>query len=102
VPARQGALVVDVEKGSPADDAGLSEGSDTISFQGQGNIPEDGDVIVSVDGHRLGLRDDLADRIGEHDAGDRITLGVLRGSERRTVRVKLGQRPERPPEKNRP
>ena len=36
----------EVEDGSPADDAGLEAGDDKIDFQGQRDIPKDGDVIV--------------------------------------------------------
>ena len=47
-----GALVQGVEPGSPAEDEGLDPGDETIDFQGQPDIPADGDVIVAVDGSR--------------------------------------------------
>jgi S1-C subfamily serine protease len=97
LPVSAGALVVQVEDGSPADDAGLSKGDDTIGFQGQRDIPSNGDVIIGVDGRRLSKRDDLADLVGAHDAGETVTLEVIRDGKRRTVKVKLGERPERPP-----
>ena len=39
LPVTPGALVVDVQNGSPADDAGLDNGTDTIDFQGQPASP---------------------------------------------------------------
>ncbi|HYI35167.1 MAG TPA: trypsin-like peptidase domain-containing protein [Thermoleophilaceae bacterium] len=98
LPITAGALVVDVEDDSPADDAGLSQGGDTIEFQGQSGIPSDGDVVVAVDGRRLTRTGDLADLIGRHGEGDEVELEVLRDGKRRTVEVKLGERPEKPPE----
>jgi len=97
LPVTVGALVVEVGSHSPADDAGLSSGSDTVDFQGQRDIPSDGDVIVGVEGKRLSRRDDLADLIGARDSGDTVTLQVIRDHKRRTVEVKLGDRPERSP-----
>ena len=98
LPVSSGALVVDVQGDSPADDAGLNKGSDTVDFQGQTDIPSDGDVVVSVDGRKLTATRDLADRIGRHRAGDSVRLEVLRDGKRRSVEVKLGKRPEKPPE----
>jgi S1-C subfamily serine protease len=98
LPVKAGAVVVDVQDDSPAEEAGLTAGDDTIDFQGQRGIPSDGDVVISVDGQRLTRTGDLADRIGRHGEGDRVELVVLRDGRRRTVRVKLGERPERPPE----
>jgi S1-C subfamily serine protease len=95
---RNGALIVDVQDGSPAEDAGLKAGDRKIEFQGSRNIPEGGDVIVAVDGRELTRRDDLADLISAKSAGDEVELEVIRGDDRRTVKVELGKRPERPPE----
>jgi S1-C subfamily serine protease len=96
LPVRDGALVQEVEPGSPAEEAGLEAGDRQITFQGQPDIAAGGDVIVAVDGRRLTRRDDLADLISAHNAGDRVELGVLRDGERRTVRVTLDRRPARP------
>jgi S1-C subfamily serine protease len=93
-----GALIIDVQDGSPADDAGLKAGDDKINFQGEQGIPKGGDVVVAVDGRTLSRSDDLADVISSKNAGDEVTLDVVRGSDRRTVKVKLGSRPNRPPE----
>jgi S1-C subfamily serine protease len=90
--AKEGALVQRVEGGSPADDAGLKEGDDTIDFQGQTNIPVGGDVIVAVDGKTLTRSEDLADTISRMHAGDEVSLTILRDGKRRNVKVELGRR----------
>ena len=102
LPQSAGALIVAVEDGSPADDAGLRAGGEKIDFQGQEDIPKDGDVVVAVDGRKLTRTVDLADLISRHDAGDTVELTVIRDGERRTVEAELGKRPERAPSAQRP
>jgi S1-C subfamily serine protease len=93
----EGALIIDVQDGGPADGAGLKAGDHKVDFQGETGIPEDGDAIVAVDGRKLSRTDDLADVISAKSAGDEVTLEVVRGHDRRTVKVKLGKRPSEPP-----
>jgi 2-alkenal reductase len=93
-----GALIAEVEPDSPAEEAGLEASDRTIEFQGQENVPEDGDVIVAVNGRKLTRRNDLADVISAMEAGKEIELEVVRGDDHRTVNVTLGRRPARPPE----
>jgi S1-C subfamily serine protease len=98
----QGALVVKIEKGSPADDAGLEVGDGKIDFQGQQDVPKGGDVIVGVGKRKVTQAADLADLVSRYSAGDEIELEVLRGGDRRTVKVELGERPNRAPNPLRP
>jgi S1-C subfamily serine protease len=93
----EGAVVIEVVPDSPADDAGIDAGGDTIEFQGSPNIPEDGDVIVAVDGTRIDHENDLSDQISAKSEGDEVELRVLRDGEERTVKVELGRRPARAP-----
>jgi S1-C subfamily serine protease len=88
-----GALIQDVEAGSPADEAGIEAGDDAITFQGHPDIAIGGDVIVAVGGRRLTRREDLADVISSMSAGDEVSLDLLRDGRRRTVEVTLGRRP---------
>jgi S1-C subfamily serine protease len=87
-----GALVQEVEEGSPAEDADIEAGDDQITFQGR-PVPTGGDVIVAVNGKRLTMHDDLADVISSMDAGETVRLQILRDGKRRTVMVELGRRP---------
>ena len=93
IDADAGALVQGVEPDSPAEDEGLDPGDDTIDFQGQPDIPSDGDVIVAVDGDPLTRTQDLSDVIGGHQEGDKVVLTVVRDGERRRVSITLGRRP---------
>ena len=78
VQSNQGVLVVQVAAGSPAatDDALRS-----------------GDVITEVDGQKLVSDSDLAQIIDSHKPGDTLTLTVLRGSSKTSVKVTLAQMP---------
>jgi S1-C subfamily serine protease len=93
VKVRRGALVQEVEPGSPAEDAGIEGGDDEITFQGQPDIATGGDVIVAVGGRRLNRRNDLADVISSMSTGDKVKLEILRDGKHRTVQVTLGRRP---------
>ena len=88
-----GALVQDVVDGSPAEDAGIQAGDDTISFQGQTDITVGGDLVVGVNGKQLTREHDLADEISAHGAGDRVRLELIRDGKRRTLDIELGKRP---------
>ena len=91
-----GALVTEVVPGGPADRAGLRGGQTLTEFQGDGQIPRGGDVILSVDGEPLTATSDLPDLVSTKEPGDEVSLEVLRDGERRTVTVELAERPSRP------
>ena len=95
LPVDDGAVIMEVVPESPADEAGLETGDDMFDFQGQEDIPKEGDVIVAVNGRKLDRLDDLADVISKKNAGDSVRLRVLRGGEGRVVEVELGERPAR-------
>jgi S1-C subfamily serine protease len=88
-----GALVQNVVRGSPAEDADLKAGTEDISFQGQDSLAVGGDLIVAVDGRELTRQHDLADEISGRGTGEKVALTVLRDGKRRTVSVELGHRP---------
>jgi S1-C subfamily serine protease len=93
----RGALVVKVERNSPADDAGIEAGKEKLDFQGQQDIPKGGDAIVAVGGRRIEESGDLADLIGVKQPGAAVKLKVVRGRDTRTVAVKLVERPAKVP-----
>lgn len=72
-----GALILEVVKGSPADDAGLQAG----------------DAIVAVNGAAVTGRAGLAATIRDATPGDELTLDVRRGGKTISLRATLTTRP---------
>jgi serine protease Do len=73
----RGALVGSVVPDGPAARGGLQQG----------------DVILSLNGSRIEDNRDLTQRIGATGVGDTARVEVLRGGQRRTLNVRLGERP---------
>jgi S1-C subfamily serine protease len=92
----RGALIDQVVKGGPGDQAGLRGAKSHITFQGQPGIPVGGDVIVALDGRDLTRPDDLSDIVAAHRPGDTVSVEIIRDDKRMTVQAKLGKRPEQP------
>jgi S1-C subfamily serine protease len=102
VDSDHGALVATVEEGGPADDAGLEAGERKVDFAGQKDLPAGGDVIVGVEGRPIRDSSDLTNFVALKEPGDKVTLELVRGRERREVTVTLGERPDRPSEDPQP
>src|SRR4051794_5653551 len=92
LPAGQGALVQSVQKGSPADKAGL-KGGDISAQMGGSPITLGGDLVTKVDGKPVKSSDDLAGLVENKKAGDKVTLTYFRGKDQKTATVTLGKRP---------
>jgi S1-C subfamily serine protease len=92
LPVRAGAWVQAVTPGGPSDRAGLRAGSDDERFQGRGYVAG-GDVVTAVEGRAIREENDLAETLLRFLPGDVVSLAVMRGDERRTVRIRLGERP---------
>jgi putative serine protease PepD len=73
---RAGAAILEVTPGSPADKAGV----------------EVGDLVVEIDGQAVTGYADLVSRIRDHQAGDRVTLKLVRDGRERTVTATLADR----------
>ncbi len=72
-----GALIGDVQAGSPAATAGI----------------QIGDVIVNVDGFDIYNPDELLARLVLHKPGDQVALTVIRGGQNVSVPLTLGEAP---------
>ncbi|HVE69010.1 MAG TPA: trypsin-like peptidase domain-containing protein [Solirubrobacteraceae bacterium] len=88
----QGAVVQEVVDGGPADDAGIRAGTQRIRFQGEA-FRGGGDVIVALGGRPVREESDLARALIRHRAGEQVDVVVVRGDDRRTVKVRLAKRP---------
>ena len=93
LPVSHGAIVESVTGGGPAARAGIRGGSTQIQFEGE-TLVAGGDVIVSVDGTPVSDADALV-RIVTNSLrpGQTAVFGIVRGHARRTVAVKLAERP---------
>jgi S1-C subfamily serine protease len=73
----RGELVTEVLQGTPAEAAGL----------------QPGDVIVGVDNQQINSQTTLGDVLANHNAGDKVTMTIIRAGKQGTVQVTLGQAP---------
>jgi serine protease Do len=78
---KEGVVVGDVQRGKPADKAGLQRL----------------DVITTVDGQKILTPDDLISVISSHRAGDSVKMSVFRDGKSRELTVVLGDRKEMKP-----
>jgi S1-C subfamily serine protease len=98
LPVKSGALVESVQKGTPAEKAGI-KGGVSGSAEGQ-SLAVGGDIIASIDGKKVNSSQDVANYIHEKKPGQKISVGLKRpsGSGRYkdlTVTVTLGSRPDK-------
>ncbi|MBS3908106.1 MAG: trypsin-like peptidase domain-containing protein [Actinobacteria bacterium] len=74
-----GAIVLDVLKGTPAEKAGLKKN----------------DVITAIDGEKIETMDELLVLIRQKKVGDKIELTYYRGKDKKTVELTLVEKPKR-------
>jgi S1-C subfamily serine protease len=72
-----GALVGDIQAGSPAAQAGLQAS----------------DVITGFDGFDIYNPDELLQRLVLHNPGDQVTLTVIRGGQSTNLSLTIGEAP---------
>ena len=95
-PVPYGAIVDCIESGSPGQDAGLRGGSSDVQFNGSA-FRRGGDVIVAIDGTPVRNAEDVVRVVTERlTPGGAATLTVYRGAVRKTVAVRLTDRPKTP------
>jgi len=77
-----GVLIIEVEKGSAADTAGLRG----IRVDAKGGMVL-GDIIVGIDGERIETSNDLFNALDKRAVGDTVKVTVLRGESRLSMSV---------------
>jgi S1-C subfamily serine protease len=93
LPSPRGALVQEVQGGSPAAQAGLRAGH----TQTADGIVAGGDFVVAVDGKPVNAPEDISGAIADNKPGDRIAIDYYRGRTKRTANVTLADRPNKAP-----
>jgi S1-C subfamily serine protease len=106
LPVKSGALVQSVQKGTPAEKAGIKGGTVSGSTEG-GQVAVGGDIITAIDGKAVNSAEDLSHAISSKKPGDTVAVGLLRGNgkggyEHKVVSVKLTSRPNSVPNASTP
>jgi 2-alkenal reductase len=93
-PQQKGALIVDVASNGPAAKAGLRGSSQQATINGQ-QVPVGGDVITAINGKAVKSFEDLASILfNSTQAGQSITLTILRNGQTKSVSLTLGVLPK--------
>jgi S1-C subfamily serine protease len=90
LPSDRGVLVQRAQ--GPAAEAGVKGGDTQVSLGGA-DILLGGDVIVAIAGEQVKSMEDVIAVVDSNEPGDEVTLELQRASKKRTVKVKLGDRP---------
>lgn len=88
-----GVLVAEVRQGSPADEAGISAGSEEVEVQGE-TIMAGGDIIVGFDGQEVRSIQELILFLAMSQPDQEVELTILRDGEEMDVMVTLQEYPE--------
>jgi S1-C subfamily serine protease len=88
LPVSYGVLIWYVEPGGPAANAGLRGMVQTE----EGDL-ELGDIIIGLNGERIGNNDDLYKALNKHRIGETVNLEIFRGARRMTLPVRLSEVP---------
>jgi S1-C subfamily serine protease len=92
-PVRRGALIVDVNGGSPADKAGLRGGTKDVNVLGINGLATGGDVIVAIDGTPVRGADDVVRLVSfSLEPKELAVFTVVRNGVRKKIPVTLGKR----------
>lgn len=84
LPVQDGAMIWQIARGGTAATAGLRG----ITQTENGEVAL-GDIIVSLDGEKVGNSDDLYRLLEKHQVGQTVSVGIVRNGRRLTVPVRL-------------
>ena len=88
--ADYGLLIQRVIPGSAADRAGL-RGGNQQAYVGNTPIMLGGDLIVAIDGQQVADQQDISAIMDRHQAGDVVSVTILRGRQQMTLKLVLGE-----------
>ena len=89
LPVQDGVLIWQIAPGDAAANAGLRGLTQTEN----GEVAL-GDIIVAIDGAKVGNADDLFRLLDKHQVGDTVQVGIVRNGRTMTVPVRLTQGPD--------
>jgi S1-C subfamily serine protease len=88
--AESGVLIQRVLPGGAAERAGLRGGNEQ-AYVGNQPIMIGGDLIVAIDGQQVTDPEDISALMDKHQAGDTISVTVVRGKKQMTLKLILGE-----------
>ena len=88
--ADYGVLIQKVVPGGAAERAGLRGGNEQ-AYLGNQPIMIGGDLIVGIDGQQVTDPQDISGIMDRHQAGDTVTVTVVRGRRQMTLKLLLGE-----------
>ncbi len=88
--ADYGVLIQKVIPGGAAERAGLRGGTEQ-AYVGNTPIMLGGDLIVAIDGQQVTDPQDIGAIMDRHQAGDTISVSILRGKRQMTIKLILGE-----------
>lgn len=89
---QQGVLVVEVQKDSPADEAGIRGSDKVFELNGQ-EIKIGGDIITAINNTGVDGIQALRLELSKYNPGDTVTLNIIRDGKSLKIEVTLGERP---------
>jgi S1-C subfamily serine protease len=90
LPADYGVLIQKVVPGGAAERAGLKGGTEQ-AYVGNTPIMLGGDLIVAIDGQEVTDPQDISGIMDRHQAGDTISVTIVRGHRQMTFKLILGE-----------
>ncbi|HET7104489.1 MAG TPA: trypsin-like peptidase domain-containing protein [Terracidiphilus sp.] len=88
--ADYGVLIQRVIPGGAAERAGL-RGGNQQAYVGNMPIMLGGDLIIAIDGQQVTDTQDISSIMDKHQAGDTVSITILRGHEKMTFKLILGE-----------
>jgi S1-C subfamily serine protease len=93
LPSQGGLLIQGVERGSPAEAAGL-RGPSRVVIVGGFQLGIGGDLILAADGQNIADNNTLPTLLNRKRGGDMLELTIYRNGQTQKVQVKLGEAPQ--------